>query len=155
MYFCNVAKYRLSTQSCYKANAYSWRGKCQHFKSMYFSYCSTAAFCCITCLTLIVLNHHVHSRDNVDQRSRPTFRWNCTRQCPFSFDLRDSRRRVAREQELEYLRLMAESRLAVVGFSAVSHLHVFHVLLSCCCGFLVVWGCLLNPPLNPLFCHKD
>ncbi|XP_017343592.1 siaz-interacting nuclear protein isoform X4 [Ictalurus punctatus] len=57
-------------------------------------------------------------RDNVDQRSRPTFRWNCTRQCPFSFDLRDSRRRVAREQELEYLRLMAESRLAVVGFSA-------------------------------------
>ncbi|XP_053499804.1 siaz-interacting nuclear protein isoform X2 [Ictalurus furcatus] len=50
---------------------------------------------------------------SLDRRSRPTFRWNCTRQCPFSFDLRDSRRRVAREQELEYLRLMAESRLAV------------------------------------------
>ncbi|MCI4387409.1 hypothetical protein PGIGA_G00073650 [Pangasianodon gigas] len=46
-------------------------------------------------------------------RSRHMSRRNCTRFCPFSFDLRDSMRRVARERKLEKLRLMEESRLAV------------------------------------------
>ncbi|MCJ8741638.1 hypothetical protein PDJAM_G00072950 [Pangasius djambal] len=46
-------------------------------------------------------------------RSRHMFRRNCTRFCPFSFDLRDSMRRVARERKLEKLRLMEESRQAV------------------------------------------
>ncbi|KAF4078148.1 hypothetical protein AMELA_G00196190 [Ameiurus melas] len=50
---------------------------------------------------------------SLDRRLRYTVGWNCTRQCPFSFDLRDSRRRVAREQELEHLRRMA----AVVDFT--------------------------------------
>ncbi|XP_034168040.1 siaz-interacting nuclear protein isoform X2 [Pangasianodon hypophthalmus] len=46
-------------------------------------------------------------------RSRHMSRRNCTRFSPFSFDLRDSMRRVARERKLEKLRLMEESRLAV------------------------------------------
>lgn len=40
----------------------------------------------------------------LDWSSRHVIRWNCTQLCPFSFDLRDSMRRVAHEQKLTRLR---------------------------------------------------